>query len=729
MAQTDFARLIIEADSRQVKGATKDLSSLATQSGKTERGISSLSTGFRGLFVAAGGTYAISQLVSGFNNLADAGSDLYEAINKGSVVLGQSFNDVERFANTSSMRLGQTKQEAIDAASTFGIFGKSAGLAGKGLSDFSIQFTELASDFASFYNTSPQDAITAIGAAFRGEAEPIRKYGILMDDATLKQIALKEGIISTTKGALTPQQKVLAASKLIMEQSADAQGDFARTSNGLANQQRINKALWKDISAEIGSKFIPISSLATEVSIGLGNAIKSQIDAFKVDKITKYRDEIDNLSKSYNTLTTAYGSFSVISNTVIRTQDQINKETTDLSYKISELSNSYNQATASYQNYVKAQKEEEGQRAAKAAEDKAKRLEEHKKYLERMRPLDEQYHRSVTAWGEEAARLDWERKQEEIENAKKKADEKLQIEKAYIEEGKQLTKDMRTEEEALADEMTRIIHLYDQSAISAETYNRAITSIKEQQDALNESSSFWGDYLESMEANMLDMDKIVGDTLSNMSAKFGQFFADAIWDSDNLGDSFKKMAIGLGKSMTAAVGEMIAQWVVMAITKKAISAATTAASVAEAAVVASAWAPAAAAVSLASFGANAAPAGAGIAGTYALASGLSLAGMAKDGIDKIPEDGTWLLHKGERVVNSETSKKLDGTLNEVQNYMRSGNIIPTSTTATESKPVRGGDIVIHINGNFIGNNAATRDLAKIIKKEIHREETRIGAVN
>jgi len=67
------------------------------------------------------------------------------------------------------------------------------------------------------------------------------------------------GIISSTKEALTPQQKVLAASELILKQTSAAQGDFARTSGGLANQQRILLAEIKNIAVEFGTSFLPIA--------------------------------------------------------------------------------------------------------------------------------------------------------------------------------------------------------------------------------------------------------------------------------------------------------------------------------------------------------------------------------------------------------------------------------------------------------------------------------------
>lgn len=187
-----------------------------------------------------------------------AASDLGETANKVDVLFGKEGKAIKDFAATADKALGQSKKTAMDAASTFAIFGKSAGLAGKELTDFAIQNTQLASDMASFFNTSPEDAITAIGAAFRGETEPIRRYGVLLDDASLRQEALKQGLISTTKDALTPQQKVLAAQALILKQTSAAQGDFARTSTGLANATRITNAQLQNALATLGENLLPI---------------------------------------------------------------------------------------------------------------------------------------------------------------------------------------------------------------------------------------------------------------------------------------------------------------------------------------------------------------------------------------------------------------------------------------------------------------------------------------
>lgn len=195
----------------------------------------------------------------------DAARDLNETQSKVGVLFGKSAADITRFADTAAVKMGQSKQAVLDGASTFAVYGKGAGLAGKNLVGFSTGLTSLASDMASFSNTSPEEAIQAIGAAMRGESDPIEKYGVLLNENVIKNRALKEGIISTTKDALTPQQRVLAVQAELFAQTKDAQGDFARTSSGLANQQRILTAQWANMKTTIGQALLPVVTQFTTV--------------------------------------------------------------------------------------------------------------------------------------------------------------------------------------------------------------------------------------------------------------------------------------------------------------------------------------------------------------------------------------------------------------------------------------------------------------------------------
>jgi hypothetical protein len=211
------------------------------------------------LALAALGAAAGALAVKIGKEAISAASDLSEEIAKSGELFGESAGKIEEWSKTAATAFGQSRRQATQAAGTFAIFGRSAGLTGDELVDFSTGFTELASDLASFNNTSPEDAINAIGSALRGEALPLRRYGILLDDATMRQKAFELGIISSTKEALTPQQKILAAQQLIYEQAGAAAGDFARTSDGLANSQRILAANLEDVKATLGESLLPIA--------------------------------------------------------------------------------------------------------------------------------------------------------------------------------------------------------------------------------------------------------------------------------------------------------------------------------------------------------------------------------------------------------------------------------------------------------------------------------------
>lgn len=201
------------------------------------------------------GNIVASGVRYGFQAIA-LSSDLAETQSAVGQVFGTASKDVSNFAKTAVKTLGQTEQQALNASKTFGIMGNAAGLTGGDLSGFSTDLVGLSTDLASFNNTSPQEAIDALGAGLRGEAEPLRKYGILLDDASLKAKALELGIYDGN-GTLTAQQRILAANASIFDQSKVAQGDFERTSGGLANQQKILGASFEEAKTKLGTALLP----------------------------------------------------------------------------------------------------------------------------------------------------------------------------------------------------------------------------------------------------------------------------------------------------------------------------------------------------------------------------------------------------------------------------------------------------------------------------------------
>lgn len=232
--------------------------------------------------VAAFGVYQTGQFLQGAIQKA---SDLNEQGTAVGQVFGKGAGAIQKFADGAAASLGQSSVQVLEASKQFGVYGKAAGLGGDANAKFSTGMVQLATDLASFNNTSVDDAILALGSGLRGEAEPLRQYGVLLDDASLRAEALKMGLIKTTKQALTPQQKVLAAHAAILKQTSTQQGDFARTSDGLANKQRILTAEWDNAQIVLGSALMPMfSTFIGYLNDSVIPVVKTFFDDFKAGK-------------------------------------------------------------------------------------------------------------------------------------------------------------------------------------------------------------------------------------------------------------------------------------------------------------------------------------------------------------------------------------------------------------------------------------------------------------
>lgn len=195
-------------------------------------------------------------------------SDLNESMSKVQMVFGSSAGGVEKWADTAAKGLGQSKQQALEAAGTFGNFLQAMGQGPAAAKDMSLSMVQLATDLASFNNANPEDVILALRSGLSGESEPMRKFGVALSEAAVSAKAAQMGI-APLGATLTEQQKITARYAIIMDQTKTAQGDFARTSDGLANKQRIQAAQMEDLSAKFGAMLLPIKILITDGFIKL----------------------------------------------------------------------------------------------------------------------------------------------------------------------------------------------------------------------------------------------------------------------------------------------------------------------------------------------------------------------------------------------------------------------------------------------------------------------------
>ena len=204
----------------------------------------------------------IGALVGEMARAVKAASDLEESQNKVAVVFGESAQAIREFARSAAESLGQSEQQATEAAGTFGNLFVSMGIGQAKAADMSVSLVTLAADLASFNNIDPTVALEKLRSGLVGESEPLRTLGVNLDAAGIKAEAMRLGIAGSS-GELTAAQKAQAAYSLILQQTQTAQGDFARTSDGLANSQRQVQAAFRDIEAEIGRNLLPAIASVT----------------------------------------------------------------------------------------------------------------------------------------------------------------------------------------------------------------------------------------------------------------------------------------------------------------------------------------------------------------------------------------------------------------------------------------------------------------------------------
>jgi hypothetical protein len=213
------------------------------------------------------GGFAAIKLVEGvkefISDSINAARDLVESQNKVGVVFEESAEGIRAWAMTAAESMGISEQAALESAGTFGNLFDAMGLADDAGADMSMTLVQLASDLASFNNQSPEKVLEDLQSGLTGQIRPLRKYGIEISEAAIKQEALAQGITKSTQ-EMTLAEKVNLRYGLILQQTGNAQGDFARTSEDLANSQRIAAAQWEDMQAEIGQALIPAVTSITQ---------------------------------------------------------------------------------------------------------------------------------------------------------------------------------------------------------------------------------------------------------------------------------------------------------------------------------------------------------------------------------------------------------------------------------------------------------------------------------
>lgn len=236
-----------------VKDINKKLGNVEKQLSGFGKSIGKVGSLLKGAFAFAAADAVVGQIKGAVN----AASDMNETLSKSQTIFGSASKDIEAFGNNAAKSLGLSKQEAIAGAASFGNFFDQIGIGKKASADMSKSFLQMSADLASFNNADPSKVMESFISATRGEYDSLQQFIPTVNAAKVETEALR---LSHKKSAkdLTDADKAQALYSLSVKGMGKAQGDFARTSTGAANQQRILTAQWKNAQATIGQALLPI---------------------------------------------------------------------------------------------------------------------------------------------------------------------------------------------------------------------------------------------------------------------------------------------------------------------------------------------------------------------------------------------------------------------------------------------------------------------------------------
>lgn len=254
----------------------------------------------------AGTAFALAgtAIVAGVGLSVKNASDLGESVNAVNVIFKEASGTIMKFGDTSAQSAGLSRRAFFQAVTPIGAMLQNMGLSAGEAADQSVMLAQRAADMASVFNTDLGTALTAIQAGLRGEADPIEKFGVGLSETAVKAYAVSQGMIGL-KDEMDAQTKVTARLGLFTEQTNKIAGDFANTSDGLANKSRILAADLENMNAKLGEGLKPILEAILKVIVPV------------IEAAGKWAEANPKLSQGIVILTAGLGALLVILSPVI----------------------------------------------------------------------------------------------------------------------------------------------------------------------------------------------------------------------------------------------------------------------------------------------------------------------------------------------------------------------------------------------------------------------------
>lgn len=237
---------------RAATSLSKNFLNVSSSANSATKSSWSLASAFGKLYASY---WLVFRAINKLGDSIDIASSLIEVENVVRTTFGNYENLVNDMAKTSIRDFGMSELSVKQYSSRFQAMGVAMGFSQKKMADMSVELTKLTADMASFYDIEQSDVARNLQAIFTGETEPLRKYGLDLTQATLKEWALKNGLDANIS-SMTQAEKTMLRYKYVMANTVAAQGDFAKTADTWHNQTVILKQSFQELAGIIGTSLI-----------------------------------------------------------------------------------------------------------------------------------------------------------------------------------------------------------------------------------------------------------------------------------------------------------------------------------------------------------------------------------------------------------------------------------------------------------------------------------------
>ncbi|MFA7121812.1 MAG: phage tail tape measure protein, partial [Bacilli bacterium] len=197
-------------------------------------------------------------------------SDAEETQAKFEQVFGDLTDDMNEWVDEYGNAVGRARTDLKETTATMMSIVKAMGLGGEEGAELSKTITQLSVDMGAFHNSSDIEAFNALRSAITGEYEPMKRFGVVINEAKVEQELLTMGVVGGTKAA-SDAEKAQARLNIIMQATTDAQGAAAREADGFANQMKALAADGKELGEEFGAILLPMAQdLISVLRDGIG---------------------------------------------------------------------------------------------------------------------------------------------------------------------------------------------------------------------------------------------------------------------------------------------------------------------------------------------------------------------------------------------------------------------------------------------------------------------------